>query len=573
MRRLVEQTVERKLDKKVVVLGWDGASFDLAQRWIDEGRLPHLAELRAIGAWGPLRSTMPPVSAPAWASFVTGNNPGRHGIYYFKEHVAGTYESRLVNGADRRGKPLWRMLNQQGKKMGAVNLIMTYPPEPLDGFLVSGMDTPSEESVFTYPAGLKAELNGHLGHYIVEWPLEEEARNRRYDQLWKKIETKLENRIRAVHYLIASQEWDVFAVNFRATDDVQHHFWRFMDPTHPQHDSKLADIFGDCILRVYQRLDRVVGEIRARLKPHDVLIVMSDHGFGPTSDKVLYLNNWLAEKGWLKYRKGAGAPSRLRSLALGSLWEFLRKVTPQRVKDGVEKLLPDVYGKIRYPAAHFLIDWSHTRAYADEYQESIWINLAGREPAGIVQSGEEYESLRREIVGALHALIDPHTGEAAIEAAARREECYHGDEVHRAPDIVVLTRQDPYYRVRPSHTSPDLRSIHTMSRTELEHEYLPSGVHRLEGMFYAAGPEIAAGKMVEGLEITDLAPTILFLAGCMVPRDLDGKVAEGIFRDAVSVQYFDDDGEDSRGEPDAGSYDEDEERLITQRLRGLGYLD
>jgi predicted AlkP superfamily phosphohydrolase/phosphomutase len=561
--------------RKVVVLGWDGAVFELALRWAREGKLPALAGMLERGAYGRMRSTIPPVSAPAWASFVTGNNPGRHGIYYFKEHIPGTYESRLVCGADRRGKPLWRMLNEQGRTAGIVNLVMTYPPEPLDGFMISGMDTPGEDSTYTYPPELKEELLRRLGEYIIEPTLEEEARTYRYDALWDKIERHLENQIATARYLLEHKEWDVFAINFRATDSVQHHFWKFMEPTHPQYDPAGAGKYGDHILRVYQRLDEFAAEVRRLLSPEDVLIVMSDHGFGPTSDKVIYLNNWLAEQGWLRFRRQPAASpgaAGVGALLWRTAWERLRQMVPQRVKTTLERLAPRWYGRIRYPAAFFFIDWEHTLAYADEYQESIWINLAGREPQGTVQPGAEYEDLRRQILERLHDWKDPLTGEAVIEYAGLREEIYHGTELERAPDIILIPRQDPYYRVRPSHTSPGPVSVHTMSRQELQREYLPNGTHRLYGMLFVEGPGIAAGRAIERAEIVDMAPTILHLAGCAVPHGLDGRVLKELFTTPPAVRYCE--GMETGETPAGGDlYDEEERAILEERLRGLGYLD
>ena len=568
-----------RTERRVIVIGWDGASFDLAQQWIDEGLLPNLAEIRDKGAYGELASTVPPVSAPAWATFVTGNNPGRHGIYYFKEHVPGTYDTRLTLGSDRRTKPVWKMLNEQGLKMGAVNLVMTYPPEPLDGFVLSGMDTPGPKSEFAYPASLKDDLLAHLGEYIIEPVLEEDARNYRYDALWNSVWGSLENRIEAVRYLLREQEWDVFAVNFRATDSVQHHFWKFMDEAHPQYEPAIAGPYRDCILKVYQRLDEFVGEVRAGLGLDDYLIVMSDHGFGPTSDKVLYLNNWLAQQGWLTLRQKSNAPAagpqslpgKLKAALWKQTWVRLRQVAPQWVKDLLERLAPALYQRIRYPAAYFFIDWERSMAYADEYQESIWINLVGREPAGTVQPGAEYEALRREIVEKLRELRDPLTGEPAIEMACLREEIYHGSALELAPDIVVITRQDPYFRVRPSHTSRNSEPIHTLSNEELLAEYLPNGVHRLHGMFYAMGDGIVANRRVEDMGIIDMTPTMLHLAGCRVPNGLDGKVITDIFEEYPHVDYFDDDDADADFSSSSG-YDDEEEEQIAEKLRGLGYL-
>ncbi|MBC8447644.1 MAG: alkaline phosphatase family protein [Chloroflexi bacterium] len=562
---------------RVLVIGWDGANFDLVRKWAAEGKLPAAARLLAEGSAGHLESTIPPISAPAWSSLATGLNPGRHGIYYFREHVPGSYELRLVKGADRHGKPLWRMLNEQGKQAGVVNLVMTWPPEPLDGFMISGMDAPGEHSDFTYPPELADELRRAVGEYLIELPLEEEARNFRYDALWAKIEQEMEARIAAVRYLLRAKAWDVFVVNFRATDSVQHHFWKFMDAAHPQYDATPAARWGDAIERVYRRLDGFLGDLLAELDESTLVILMSDHGFGPVGDTALYLNKWLAQEGFLKLKAqdGRAAGGSLLAGLRGKLWQGawvrLRQITPQAVKDLAERLWPRFYQRIRYPAAHFFIDWAESRAYGDEYQESIWINLVGREPQGIVQPGAEYEALRDEIIARLGALRHPHTGEPIIEAAYRREEVYHGSEVGRAPDIVVIPGQEPYVRVRPSHSVADPAPVRTLTPEELRADYLPSGVHRRTGMFLALGPGIRQGHQLPTRHICDVTPTVLAALGCRVPAGLDGRVIEEMFTTPPDVRYFDDVELPPRAEQ-AMDYSEEEAKLVSEKLKGLGYI-
>jgi len=174
-------------------------------------------------------------------------------------------------------------------------------------------------------------------------------------------------------------------------------------------------------------------------------------------------------------------------------------------------------------------------------------------------------------VGKLRELKDPLTGEPAIEMAYMREEIYHGAALELAPDIVVIPRQDPYFRVRPSHTSPSLEPIQTMSREELLAEYLPNGVHRLHGMLYSIGDGIAVNRRVENMGIVDMTPTMLHLAGCRVPVGLDGRVLTELLEEDPVVEYYDDGGADT-GFTGGSDYDEEEEELVAEKLRGLGYL-
>jgi predicted AlkP superfamily phosphohydrolase/phosphomutase len=561
--------------EKVLVVGWDGANLDLVRQWAAEGKLPAAARFLEEGSWGYLESTIPPISAPAWSSFSTGLNPGGHGIYYFREHVEGTYDFRLVKGADRRGKPLWRLLNEQGKRAGVVNVVMTWPPEELDGFMLSGMDTPDQQSRFAYPPQLANELQKAVGKYLIELPLEEEARNERYDALWAKIEVEMEARISAVRYLLREKQWDFFVVNFRATDSVQHHFWKFMDPGHPLHEVGPAKQWGDAIERVYHRLDQFLEELLAQSDEDTLIILMSDHGFGPVGNIALYLNNWLEAEGFLVRPTGgadeAGLAGRLKKMLWGRLWGRLRQSMPQAAKDLVERTFPRYYQRLRYPEAHFFIDWSRTRAYGDEYQESIWINLRGREPNGIVEPGEEYDALCREIVSRLNELRDPDSGEGIVETVYRRDDVYQGPEVGRAPDIVLSLRQDPNVAVRRSHTASGGEAVRTLSPEEMRRESLPSGSHRKHGMLLIKGAGVRQGFRLTTRHITDIAPTTLAALGCQVPDGLDGKIIDEAFEAPLMARFF----TDERAEgPDgqAVEYDEAEADQMEQKLRGLGYL-
>src|SRR5216684_2797365 len=148
---------------KVLIVGLDSATFDLARPWIAEGKLPSLAALMRNGAWGRLASVVPPITPPAWTSFMTGKNPGKHGIFHFVETEPGGYAMSYANATSRRSPTVWRLLNAAGFSVGTMNIPFTYPPEPLDGFQISGLGTPSANSPYVHPPSLKRELVDHLG--------------------------------------------------------------------------------------------------------------------------------------------------------------------------------------------------------------------------------------------------------------------------------------------------------------------------------------------------------------------------------------------------------------------------
>src|SRR6476620_4522062 len=143
---------------KLLIIGLDAATFDLINPWVAEGKLSNLARLMSAGTSGRLASVVPPITPPAWTSFMTGKNPGKHGVFDFLETEPGTYSLRYLNGNSRRAKTIWRMLNDAGYTVGTMNIPFTYPPEHLDGFLFSSMAAPTENSPFVYPPALRREL-------------------------------------------------------------------------------------------------------------------------------------------------------------------------------------------------------------------------------------------------------------------------------------------------------------------------------------------------------------------------------------------------------------------------------
>lgn len=567
---------------KVFVIGLDGATFDLARTWIDEGRLPNLAGLMREGVHGELASTIPPISAAAWASFSTGLNPGKHGIYHFRQHVPGTYRQKIATGGDRKGKSLWRILSDHGKKVIVVNIVMTYPPEQVNGFLVSGLDSPGTGSNYTCPAELREELGQAVRGYVIEPDLAQFARRDRYDLVYRNIISCLEARNAAVEYLLDKYEYDFFAVNFRATDLVQHHFWKFINEAHPLYDEAQAREYGHCIRSVYEKLDRIVGELLTRCDDQTTVVVMSDHGFGTDSARTVYLNRWLQEQGWLSFVGGGDEGGGLRQVfgkieqgARGLLrkliWDFARQHAPQGLKDLLKRELPDLTNTLKSPTTYHAIRWAQTVAYSDEHRSNIWINLKGREPEGIVEPGAEYEALRDEIIERLRTLHDPETGTAVFSEVYRREELYPGQQVGVTPDIHMVLTQDPLYVSRPSRSAHGSGSVATLTPKQLSAGWLISGRHRPNGVFVMKGPGIVRGRALTGLSIMDLAPTILTVMGHPVLDSMDGRVIEEAFTSTPEVRSeHDDSGEEPSS--NGGVYSEAEEDEVADRLHGLGYI-
>src|SRR5258708_11462961 len=151
----------------VFVIGLDGATFDLIHPFIAQGFLPNLQSLISKGSYGELSSTIPPVTASAWTSFMTGKNPGKHGLFDFMQRRKNSYDLAPVSAFDRDGKAVWEIASELGKKCIVIGVPVTYPPTPLNGLMVTGMLTPRGAADYTYPPELKNEIAGAIGEYIV----------------------------------------------------------------------------------------------------------------------------------------------------------------------------------------------------------------------------------------------------------------------------------------------------------------------------------------------------------------------------------------------------------------------
>ena len=238
------------------------------------------------------------------------------------------------------------------------------------------------------------------------------------------------------------------------------------------------------------------------------MLVASDHGFGGAGTTVLHLNRWLADQGWLRFRRGVGTvPARLvrhaRRLALRAL---PRGMQERMVRRGGRELARHLEGWSRFGA----IDMAETQAFSEElnYAPSIWLNVRGRDPLGTVAPGREYDARVGALRAALLAWRHPATGEAIVRAVHRRDEIYAGPWVDLAPDLVLeLALADGYsYACLPS-TGAERASVRALD----PEEYVAgkgggmNGSHRAAGLWALAGPGIQAGTRAEAA-IIDVAP-------------------------------------------------------------------
>jgi predicted AlkP superfamily phosphohydrolase/phosphomutase len=563
---------------RVLVIGLDGATFDLIDPWVREGKLPVLARCLREGVRAGLRSTPLSNSAQAWSSFITGTNPGMHGIYDFFEPIPGSYGVRFVNGSFRKHRTLWRLVSDAGKRVGVINVPMTYPAEIVNGPLIAGLDAPGLDKHAMSPPELRQEVRQKVGEYVIEPGVWGFMRNHQPELALRKLLEAVDIQAATSRYLMTAYPWDFFMVVFTATDKIQHHFWKYLEPRDGASAADEAN--GQAILRVYERLDRAIGDLVETAGANTTVLIISDHGAGPSSHRTMFINRWLQHEGFLTTRDAAAGGVPWKHWMHGALAKsdaYLKRSLSRRTKERLVRLLPDLRNRVDSLLSLSGIEWSRTLAYSRENHPAISINLKGREPGGIVAPGPEYEQVRQTLAERLLRLRCPETGEPIVEGVVFREEVYHGPEAYRAPDLLFHWNKHAYVH-RPSPRGRGNGFLKALSPAELEEAELrdrPSGIHRDVGIFIGVGPRLKRGSTLPPADLVDVTPTILYLLGLPVPDYMDGRVMTHAVDDALlagrPVRRSQASGEPVEEGPDV--FGADEEQIIRQRLEGLGYID
>jgi predicted AlkP superfamily phosphohydrolase/phosphomutase len=569
--------------KRAFIVGWDGATFDLMEPWLAEGKLPNIAKVIKAGVHGRLRSTLPPMTFPAWSTFMTGKNPGKHGIYDFTRQKPGKYELEFVNGGKRRAASFWRILSDAGRKVISISVPCTYPPEDVNGIMISGFDGPGQmgadyvDARGMHPAGLYEELNKQIGGHPIGAFVASEINSGHPEQALERMLDCVRKKSATAKYLLENKPWDCMMILFGESDGVGHHFWKYCDPQSPLYEHNPA--VENAIFRVYEELDKQLGELLAMLPADTTLLMMSDHGFGGVSNWVLYPNCWLSEMGFLKFR---GQSSQSFSRGLEGLKLRALATLPVPVKKAIYKLLGGKIGKIESQVRYAMIDWAGSDAYFEEnpYYPALWVNLQGRQPQGTVAPGKHYEEVRDRLIEKLTAWRHPKTGQPIVEKALRREEVYSGPLLNEAPDIVVKWNitEGYNYAFKLSAKSLDRAWIKQVDPREAENMKFftgKSGHHRDEGIFLALGPFVRKDTKISGARIMDIAPTLLNLLGVKGPDDMDGRVLSEIFTPEYEAQAATPDAGSAElvGSTASSSYSDEDEAIIAERLKALGYIE
>ena len=556
--------------RPILVLALDGATFDVIRPMVAKGLLPNLGEWMKAGSSRGLASTTPPVTFPAWSSFMTGLPPAEHGIFDFTQKKAGEYRLRFINSTNREGESIFGRVSGHGGSALVLGLPATHPPEEIDGLLVCGFDAPvstgTDERSASDPE-LYREIAAATGPWmrpaLNESAQADDFHERAIETLLERIDLKRDFTLESLRRLRERNHGRIPSftmVVFSESDTAGHHYWRDHDPDSPRHDAAISTARRFALESVYQRLDLACGEIREAVGDDVLCVVLSDHGMGGASDKVVHLNRYLAERNLLVRSQGLTRyidrfARRSRDLALAYLPATLAQLIFRRARAAAAEL----ESRARFGG----FDWSRTLAFSEEANTNpgIWINLAGRESQGCVEKAD-YERIRDRVIEELLAWRLP-SGRPVVARALRREEVHSGRHTDRVPDIVVELALDDGYGLSlvPTPWSlggkqgagiPSIRILEADQAAGGRGRGM-NGTHRSEGIWISVGS--GAEDREAPARLMDVATWLAEAMGLPWPTSLSADTdSPSVGRETVE-------------------YDDDEEAMVAERLRALGYLE
>ena len=553
---------------RLLLIGIDGADYRITELLMDRGQLPNLQALAARGAWGALRSTVPPVTPPAWTTLMTGKNPGKHGVFDFLP-MDGS-DPDIPVAARRRAVTMWRALSQRGYQVGTFNVPCTYPPEPLSGFQVPGFGAPRLGSAHVHPPRafdvLQEAAEGYDPFPSASENLEQDARAR---------QDRVDLVLAGTDGLLRAFPCDVFMVNFQVVDWMQH---RALCAEMAPGDVGSLRIDGE-VAGTYRLVDDRVGALLSEwASPDTHIMVVSDHG-GTVADRLVNMEKLLVDAGLLTYAlKGSASSSsldakRARAKSAVRVWGAIKRRSPAAARR-LAPLARRLRGQVSAYEAEMEIDWSRTQAVPWGFYGQVRFNLQGRDPEGIVLPSAA-PALTEKIRGLVMSLTDPDSGKLIYQEVRSSSDVYRGAFASEGPDLISLIADDRYMTV-----CNRMFSWLKMPLIDLQEKVAvvldtPTGFHSSVGIMFMAGPSVQHVERLPESNLADIAPTALHLLGEEVPRDMDGQPVLAALDSAALAERpvrkcapwpVDD------AVSELATYTQEERAQVREYLASLGYL-
>jgi predicted AlkP superfamily phosphohydrolase/phosphomutase len=508
---------ERAARPRQLIVGFDAMEWSLIERWEAEGKLPAFSRLLREGAHGQLRSTSEQLPDTVWAAVYAGLNPAKMGKYFYVQYDPSTLGLKHLTDDEIHTKAFWDHLSDAGVPVGVVDAAKWPMSGSLNGFQLTNYGAHATRTArAANPPSLLEEVDRRFGQHPVSDCDAFGDKPRSLKKLRDNVLEGVRTHGAVFRWLLERKDWEVFFASFSAPHCIGHHFWHWVDPTHPRHGEEDPYGLADSLERVYKEIDSELGKMLELVDDSTVVIVVAGHGMGP-----IYHASWNLPEILELLGYGAGnGPSTKRdegSDARRNPWRMLKMMVPGKLQYAIKAMLPERLQEELlfrwYAGGH---DWKGHRAFALPNNDSVGairISVKGRDHTGVVEQ-DDYWDVCRDIKAALEELTEPETGRKVVEKVTLTHEEFDGPYLDGLPDITVLWDQSFPWNAVHSPRFGILRIRRQDSR---------AGSHTPTGFFIGRGQGFDAGQNLTGRSVYDIAPTVLELAGVEIPAEMDGK--------------------------------------------------
>jgi predicted AlkP superfamily phosphohydrolase/phosphomutase len=525
---------------KVLFIAMDGGDRRLIQEWTANGLLPNLRAFTEKGLVGDVAGLEGFFEGSTWPSFYTGLNPARHGFHSWLQLKSGTYEwQRIDVGRFMSGEPFWIPLSRAGRRVAVLDIPLSGITEVAGG--IQTVEWGSHDAVYGFdarPAGLKDEIMARFGPYPVTRTCDSYGPGAKDLKVFRELLLKaVAKKTLLTRYLFGQGPWDFFAQVFTESHCIGHQYWHFR--TSPGAGANAPRKAGDRdpVEEVYSAIDSAIGEILADVDEETIVVFLASHGMAHYFGLEFLLPSVLLRLGVAvpAADTGASRSSTLLTALNGALAKAWRQM-PGTVKDLLwttrnrlkERLST---GHVSTSPGFYGLDPERSRCFPLVNGASVCglrINLAGREPRGIVRPGEEMDALCRQLTEDLAQIVDADTGRPVVKSVMRTDSLYRGERLDDLPDLLVEWNDDRVLSgIHGKGCDGTTVRIQSGKIGVVEGTYKGrrTGDHRKDGFFVAAGPGIKPGCLDHPVSIMDFAPTFLTLLG-VEPPPTDGRPIE-----------------------------------------------
>ncbi len=539
-------------NERLMLIGLDGATWTVLDPMRKRGLMPNLDALLARSAHGSLTSTIPPMTSAAWTTMMTGCGPVRHGVFDHRYFDIGAGRMRVNHSGRIRVPTFWSLLSGAGHTVVSLNVPVTYPPLPVRGLMVSGIDAPHLDAALSASGEFGRRLRAEVPEYNIRglWKRPPRDLAEMTENARATIELSL-SRVKAANLADAmNPDWSALMVQFQNLDPFQHRAWRYLNVDETGIDDPAMNAAAG---EVFRGFDQAIGGLCELAERRGAgVMVMSDHGFGPCQGRI-HANRILIDAGVAAL---PGVVGKLRRRVRQGIDHF----RTLRAKRNDPKARSATFEhSIR---AQLQFDWKKTLAFVPHQDTAamVYLNSTDRRAGAPLSTPRQIDDALQATISAMAEARHPETGVALFPQVISVAKAYGVDPARENyPDLIALPEENHWVRCKLAAGTGWVEPDNTLP-----------GTHRPEGIIAVSGREVTPGR-IDGAHLNDVMPSILKWFRLPIPGHVEGKPF-ACLADFPSIR------QDSPSRPIAGphrsgfEYSDEEQRLIEQRLADLGYL-